>query len=1434
MLASNNMKNRLVLFIFLIIMVLPARADLVVQSTKITTKDGLPSSSILYMMQDSKGFIWMGTLNGLTRYDGISFTTYHPQKGNGVSIADRRIYDINEDCHNYLWISTKSDMFSCFNLRTGQFVKIAGLDNNHYGRYFHAKDGSVWLWRGNYGACRISYNKDNFKSVMYKKNNRRLPSNNSTFIGQGCDGVIWLGTDKGLARVTPNGSSTIVNSTDNFSNMANFGSVSYFATTSGKVFFYSYGLKQCAALPFMPDERLTGQFTVGSDWYLMTTRGVFRFDFVTRQAVYDKQLFGRNIADGQTQTDNKGNAWIYNHTGNLWLVDRFTGKIQMLNVIPPKRMEYIDFERYHIVQDRNGYFWISTYGNGLFVYDPLTKRTQHYVAGTDNNTPLGSDFLQYVMEDRSGDIWVSQEFLGVSRITVLDQNNLRLFLTSPSAFDRSNTIRMISTSINGDVWVASRLGGLFVYDKQMHLKSKNVNERANIYAMKEDSHGVKWIGTRGDGLQIGNDRYTNNASDPMSIPNNNIFCIMRDNKNRMWIGTYGGGLVLAEKHENKYVFRRFFSSDTNASEQNVRVLMQDNNGMFWMGTSYGIYVFNPDRLIRNPKAYYCYNIANNSLSSDEIRCITQDHSGRIWIGNSGTGFSCCSRPVKGHYGKLHFTNYSTKDGLVNDVVLSIIEDRTGHLWMSTENGISKFTPATHQFENYLFSAYPLGNAYSENSAVTLPNGNILFGSNYGLLLLNPANIKSRQYNYPIVFTNLLVNGITVNPDDKDSPLKQSLSFSGKIKLKHYQNSISVDFNSFDYADGDVVKYSYKLEHYDKDWSVPSSDKVATYKNLPSGKYVLMVRSSTGGGNWNPRVAKLGIVVSPPFYFTIWAFIFYFIFIGVTVLAIMRVVLNFNRLHNRIKVEKSLTEYKLVFFTNISHEFRTPLTLISGALDKIHSLQQILPAEFNYSVKILDKNIGRMIRLVDQLLEFRKMQNNKLALSLEEIDVIAFLNDIFQSFIDEADQKNMDYQFIPSETSYKMFVDKEKLDKIAYNLLSNAFKYTPSKGKIRMIVSINHDDNMMCMQVTDNGVGIPRDKQPELFSRFMQSTFSGNSVGIGLHLTHELVQVLKGLICYNENEGGGSVFTVNLPLDKSIYAPNDFLIANNVLLKDDDNRREKKQVEENFALPMQMAGKPLNETLVLVIEDNLDVLAFLKGEISSYFSVITASNGEEGLEKARSEEPALIVCDVMMPGIDGFQVVKELKNDFDTSHIPIILLTALESQESQLKGIESGADAYITKPFSTKLLLMRIFKLMESRNKLQKKFSQEPGLLQLPAIYSNVRDKEFADRLNTVLSDNLSDATFSVDDYAQKMGIGRTAFYKKVKGLTGSSPNEYIRIVRLKKAAEMLSDSNFTVSEVSYKVGIDDPFYFSKCFKAQFGVAPSMYRKGQPEKDKDNE
>lgn len=467
----------------------------------------------------------------------------------------------------------------------------------------------------------------------------------------------------------------------------------------------------------------------------------------------------------------------------------------------------------------------------------------------------------------------------------------------------------------------------------------------------------------------------------------------------------------------------------------------------------------------------------------------------------------------------------------------------------------------------------------------------------------------------------------------------------------------------------------------------------------------------------------------------------------------------------------------------------------------------------------------MLRLINQLLEFRKMQNNKLALSLEETDVIAFLYEIFLSFKDVAESKNMDFQFLPSTDSYKMFIDKGNVDKVTYNLLSNAFKYTPSNGQILFSVNVEEENKVLIIRVEDTGVGIPKEKRGELFKRFMQSSFSGSSVGVGLHLSHELVNVHKGTLEYDEREGGGSVFTVSLPLDAGVYEEKDFLVPNELLNEEQEAQHLKDVLVENkLESELHTSVAPLNERKILIIEDDNDIREFLKAEVGKYFEVVAESDGISGLERARVYDADLIICDVLMPGMNGFEVTRRLKEDFNTSHIPIILLTALDSSEKRLEGVENGADAYITKPFSPKYLITRVYKLIEQREKLREKFSNDPTMVR-PALCSSNKDQKFADDLQSMVEKHMHNPEFSVDELMSKMGLGRTIFYRKVHGVTGYSPNKYIRVIRLKKAAELLQEGKYSVSEVCYKVGMNDPFYFSQCFKQQFGISPSVYQKG---------
>lgn len=1410
--------------LYLLLSILNTSASVEVRSTHMTTTDGLANNSVCYVFQDSKGFIWMGTLNGLSRYDGNTFVTLLPEgdtQSGRLSLSSNHVRSISEDRNGFLWLETSGEFFNCYDLKTERFVDFTGRGEyrQHYDRKAEAPNGDIWLWNSRNGCRLITYHNGDFSSVAYKKSNGNLPSDSVAYVYPDPHGNIWIGTDHGVALVSS--AQTVIVDNNNAFAAQSFEKDIFFLSTDGIINRKS-GSAPTATSASLPRGEggitLYGTLRLQNEWVIFTNTGGYLFDMKTQRISRHPNL---DIRNGNVLTDNRGDFWIYNNTGQVWYVNATTHAVKTFRLSPPDKLNYVDMERYHIVHDSRGIIWISTYGNGLFAYNTITEELQHFDFQIDGFSHISSNYLQYIMEDSSGAIWVSSEYAGIARLTILNEGIKRIYPEAISLSDRSNTVRMITRLKNDDICIGTRGGGVYTYDPLINTQKKEVHYNSNIYAMAEDLDGTLWMGSRGEGLCIGGKWYVNHSNDTHSISNNHIFTLYCDRKGRMWIGTFGGGLDLAIKENNRYTFRHFFTKTF--GQRRTRAIIEDSNGWIWVGNSDGVYVFSPDSLQADPQNYLTYNYNNGKLRSNEIKCIYQDTQNRIWIGSSGGGLSMCIPGTDYH--NLTFKHYGTSNGLVNDMVQAIAEDKQGNLWIATEYGISRFNPETQAFDNYFFSAYTLGNVYSDNSSCVSKNGSLLFGTNYGLLVINPEQMGNNSVlNSSITFTNLQVNGISMRPGAPDSPLSSAMMYTDEIELKHFQRSFVIDFTTFDYSKTNSYTYTYRLENYDKEWSKPSPLSFASYKNLPPGKYSLHVKICNATGILGDQEAILKITITPPFWKTTWAFLIYALLLTVILYVTYRLIRNFNLLRNKIQVEKQLTEYKLVFFTNISHEFRTPLTLIQGALEKIQSIDKI-PKEMVNSLKVMNKSTQRMLRLINQLLEFRKMQNNKLALSLEETDVMGFLHEIFLSFKDTATSKNMDFRFQPSAASYKMFIDKGNLDKVVYNLLSNAFKYTPSNGKVILSAIVDEDRKCLEISVADTGIGIAKEKRGELFKRFMQSNFSSNSTGIGLHLTHELVNVHKGTINYDENQGGGSIFTVSLPIDTSAYEEKDFLIPHDAFLEEKAYKPENNEEESTLEVNVTKEKEPSNQYKLLIIEDDNDVREFLKEEFKLYFEVVTEADGLSGLERARTYDADLIICDVLMPGLTGFEVTQKLKNDFDTSHIPIILLTAMSSAENHLKGVESGADAYITKPFSPKLLLARAFQLIKQREKLRKKFSDDPGMI-TPAICTSEKDKQFADKLQAILEEQISNSEFAVDDLASVMGLGRSTFYRKVRGITGYSPNEYMRIIRMKKAAELLLENRYTVAEVSYKIGIEDPFYFSKCFKKQFGVSPSVYLRGK--------
>lgn len=1087
----------------------------------------------------------------------------------------------------------------------------------------------------------------------------------------------------------------------------------------------------------------------------------------------DKQLVQKwKVPNGRVLTDNKGGKWIYNNTG---ILRKVVGDSLITLRLLPNETNYIDYERFNIVEDNHGLVWISTYGKGLFVFNHDLNQGQHFVANEKGESPIASNYLLCITADRCDGVWVSAEYGGVSHLQVMDKGVVRIFPNGRENLDLSNVVRMVKKQRDGSVMVGTRDGCLYHYSADMAQMLVKSHFDSNIYSVVEMPQGRMWIGTRGKGIY---------GIPGLDFKNKKVFCLKPDDRGRMWIGTFGEGLSVAIPRGEGYEVRTFFADSVGLNE--VRCLAIDRKGMLWGGTSGGLFCVDPTRFAADGKGLRVYK------RGSEIHDMLVDRQGRLWLTVPGEGLVCMQDG--------NFRILDASQGLINNMVQSVVETEDGNLWVSTQQGVSCWKAKDNSFDNYLFSRVMMGNVYNENSAVCLDDGRVLLGGNYGLTIINPSRISHVKGQTSVVFT--------------------SHPYSDEMTLSYEERSPKINFSTLDYSDVNNVKYTYWLEGYDSSWSVPSPTPWVNYQNLPFGSYRLHVKASYSDGIWG-KESVLDISVEPPFYLSVWAWVFYALFLTVVIVMVVKSIREKNILKGKIKFEQEFTRYKLVFFTNIAHEFRTPLTLIQGSLEKEKRIMKTnhWQLELEKTVRTMDKSVQRMLRLIDQLLEFRKMQAGKLKLSLQETDVVMFVQGICKMFDDAAESKQIDFKFESQLPAYLMYLDQQKMDKVVFNLLSNAFKYTHAKGTISVSLSFT---DVMTIRVADTGVGIPQEKREQLFSRFMQSSYTGESVGIGLHLTHELVRTHHGEITYQENEGGGSVFVVTIPLQKDCYEASDFLVKDSPILKADLTKERDGQEEKTTDAVPSAPSAPLNRRTILLIEDDNDVREFLLSELESCFDLKVASDGKAGIAMAKELDVDLIVSDVMMPGMNGFELTKRLKNSFETSHIPIILLTALSTDENVLEGTESGADAYITKPFSPQLLMARILQLLNQREILRQKFGKVPQEIR-SAMLRNEQDSLFVKRLDSIVYSRLGEQDLSVDKVAGLLHLGRTIFYKKVRGTTGYTPNEYIRVIRLRKAAELLKEGEKNVSEVAYAVGFDNPYYFSKCFKEQFGMPPSQYR-----------
>lgn len=1348
-----------------------------VKAKRVTIQEGLPSNVVSDMQQDQKGFLWFSTYNGLARYDGNVVTTYFDSDSTGVSALIGRTKKALEDVtYKKLWVYSSSERLTCLNMVDGKEEKYCQeVEKLHFTKWKLVCDGMFWLWGAKDGAMLVDYRSGSFLTRRFAQ--AEIGSSQVPLIDSlDKDNVVLCTTDK--VFLYSEGRLSCMAKGMRMSRTRPFHHKMLMVSEKGDVYVLRQGkLQRFSHVAYVDGEVATGDLLMGNRWILFTNRRSFSIDVRTGEVAECEGEW--LIPNGRVLTDNKGRKWIYNKTGVLRLVRQ--DKLVPLSLFPQQTTNYIDHERFHIVEDNHGLIWISTYGKGLFVFNQDLTQSQHFVADKLGESPIASNYLLGIIADRHDGVWVSSEYGGVSHIQVMDKGVERIYPNGEGNMDFSNVVRMVKKMNDGTVMVGTRAGSLYHYSADMSQVLGKSHFDSNVYGIVQMPNGETWIGTRGKGIY---------GAKGLDFKDRNVFCMASDAKHRMWIGTFGKGLSLVYPCKDGYGVKTFFADSVGLNE--VRCMAIDKHGVLWCGTSGGLIRIPTDEFAKDASRYNAY------VRDYEIRDVLVDRQGRLWLSASGDGLVQVEQGDGEAEPKFHVFN--TSNGLVNNLVQSVVDTPDGNLWVSTQQGVTAWNARKKSFENYMFSRNPMGNVYNENSAVCLDDGRVVLGGNYGLTIIQPSRLSHVSGLTDVVFT--------------------SYPYSDEITLTYEQRSPNIHFSTLDYSDVRNVKYTYRLEGFDQAWSKPSSTPWAAYQKLPAGKYLLHVKACTSDGTWG-KESTLVIRVKPPFYLTSWAIMIYVLLVLGVIILVVKFVHDKNVLRNRIRLEQELTRYKLVFFTNIAHEFRTPLTLMQGSLEKEKRIMKAnrWQTELEKTIRVMDKSVQRMLRLIDQLLEFRKMQAGKLKLSLQETDAVMFVKGICRMFDDAAESKEIAYSFESSEPAHAMFLDQQMIDKVVFNLLSNAFKYTPAKGTISVSLSFT---DVMTIRVADTGVGIPQEKRAQLFSRFMQSSYTGESFGIGLHLTHELVRTHHGEITYQENEGGGSVFVVTIPLQKDCYEASDFLVKDSPILKADLAKQRDGQEEKTTDAVSSAPSAPLNRRTILLIEDDNDVREFLLSELESCFDLKVASDGKTGIAMAKELDVDLIVSDVMMPGMNGFELTKRLKNSFETSHIPIILLTALSTDENVLEGTESGADAYITKPFSPQLLMARILQLLNQREILRQKFGKEPQEIR-SAMLSNEQDSLFVKRLDSIVYSRLGEQDLSVDKVAGLLHLGRTIFYKKVRGTTGYTPNEYIRVIRLRKAAELLKEGEKNVSEVAYAVGFDNPYYFSKCFKEQFGMPPSQYR-----------
>ena len=1346
------MKHKMKLYIILVfIQMLSCAFAQQMSVTTLPLNNYLPSSTVLRVHCDREGFLWLGTKDGLCRYDGYRVLVFRSGLKTPDLLTNNEITCITENRNGYLFIGTKKGI-NILNKRTYQITPVEHNELKDQEIRTMIVDSEGWIWIGTLTSvfrCSADFS-------FCKRYDSALPVTSMNSIYEDADKKIWVTLwERGLHRYD--------SKKDTFVAMTQIGT-------------------------------LNNPFRVFQDdkkqhWILAWESGIFLFNPEEKQDLMYRHVDIKSDEHWDesgcfiiTQDDKYGYIWIVSTQGLYALQKRPGDVINSVDISSiSSKLSNIFSE---IVKDKSGNLWIAAFNEGLSMIDLNKPLIQNYSFPSIREKTGFITNIKNIYEDGDGDLWIDQNRWGVG-IFNPGTNKLQLYTDIPSLKNVPNLRNIsciISVPLLNEIWLGSEY-------------------YPEIYRVKKEKDRIELLGT----LNLSN--YADNPGFPR------IF--YEDSKHNLWVVTTKGILVKPEKEKNL--------QDTKFPSMDITGIGEGKDGTLWIGTrKQGVYnAIVSSNLTFEKKGLKNLTTQTDKLVSDNIGAICIDDNGLMWMGSQdGDVFTYDPRTKK-------VENLSNMFDMLKEGIFNIITDQLGHIWISTNKRVIEYDPKNGGIMDYSTMDDVMVNSFMPNSYLKTRSGKILYGGNKGISVFTPyEHLSDNPRRIRTMVADVKIDGVSslLEKDNQRFNLRsQTISFDAGDK------NIEIDFSSLNYAFPDKIKYAYKMEGVDDDWVYVRGDRqFAFYNQLPKGKRTFYLKTTDTNGLWSNYIAEIQVSKEPAFYETWWAYMFY------VVLVILSLYLFYRRMKRRLQLrhelkiaqidrEKSeeLVQTKLRYFTNISHDLLTPLTIITCLIDDAEMTNGSRISQLS----MIRSNVNKLRRLLQQILDFRKVESGNMKLSVSKSDIVSFIDDVCKvNFAPLIRKKSQTFTFSTEDKHLIAYFDRDKIDKIVSNLLSNACKYTSEGGEIKLIMKSyqNAEHTHLRIQVVDTGEGIAPDDLENIFERFYTANKGDESEsnGIGLSLTKDLVELHHGTIEVESELTKGSTFTVDFPIDKDSYQENELITGETSV-----NDKKAAMIFEHEDLDESgvVEDAQTNDNHLLLVEDNEELLYLMEKILSRQYHVLVAKNGLEALDIIKDNEIDIIISDVMMPEMDGLELCRNIKSNLETSHIPVILLTAKNTAEDRIECYNAGADGYISKPFELKILEARINNFIIHKKSKQEEFRTNVEV-DIDSLETSSIDKDFLDKVVSVIKSNMAEGDFDVVQLADALAVSKSSLYRKMKIATGLSPIEFIRNIRLKHGSQLLKNKSMSIAEVAYECGFSNPKYFATCFKEDFGVTPKEYQK----------